>query len=90
MWGTQASAAADFADRYFPRAEIVVKGHFHRTGIWRKRGRLIVNLGAYMNPCPAWWAEFDGTFFKVGKVEEKDAYRRGEIAGVWRLERLGF
>ena len=85
VWTTQAEAAANFAERYFPKAEIVVKGHFHRAGIWRKRGRLIVNLGAFMNPCPAYWADFDGSQFRCGKVDESAGYQLGSVAGVWRL-----
>jgi UDP-2,3-diacylglucosamine pyrophosphatase LpxH len=86
VWATQADAAAMFAERYFPRAEIIVKGHFHRAGIWHKRGKLVVNLGAFMNPCPAMWADFDGSLFRCGKVDESGPeYRLGEISGVWRV-----
>ena len=85
VWATQADAAADFAEKYFPKAQIVVKGHFHRSGIWWKRGKLIVNLGAFMNPCGAWWAEFDGSHFRCGRVEEGVDTRMGEVLGAWRL-----
>ena len=85
VWTMQAEAAADFAERYFPKAEIVVKGHFHRSGIWQKRGKLIVNLGAFMNPCPACWADFDGSQFRCGRVDEAGEYRMGAVSGVWRL-----
>ncbi len=88
VWALQSEAAARFAEGYFPRAEIVVKGHFHRAGIWRRRGKLVVNLGAFMNPCPALWAEFDGSFFSVGQVDEGAEYRKGGVKGVWRLSSL--
>ena len=87
VWAGQADAAAAFAEKYFPKAEIVVKGHFHRSGIWKKRGRLIVNLGAFMNPCAAYWADFDGNQFRCGKIDESGVpYRLGEVSGVWRLQ----
>jgi len=85
VWFRQADAAAEFAERYFPNAQIVVKGHFHRSGIWRRRGKLIVNLGAFMNPCPACWAEYDGQQFRCGRVGEGTEYRLGQVSGVWRL-----
>ena len=85
VWTQQADVAADFAERYFPDAKIVVKGHFHRTGIWHKRGKLVINLGAFMNPCPAWWGEFDGGYFRCGKIEEGADYRMGKVFGCWRL-----
>lgn len=87
VWSMQAAAAADFAERYFPKAQIVVKGHFHRSGIWRKRGKLIVNLGAFMNPCRAYWADFDGSQFRCGRVDEGPECRMGDVSGVWRLAR---
>jgi UDP-2,3-diacylglucosamine pyrophosphatase LpxH len=85
VWTQQADVAADFATRYFPKAQIVVKGHFHRTGIWHKQGKLVVNLGAFLPPCPAWWAEYDGGFFRCGKIEEGSDYRMGAVLGMWRL-----
>jgi UDP-2,3-diacylglucosamine pyrophosphatase LpxH len=86
VWTTQADAAAAFSGRYFPQAEIVIKGHFHRAGIWHQRGRLVINLGAFMNPCPALWAEYHDGLLRCGKIDESGpAYRPGEIAGLWRL-----
>lgn len=91
VWATQADAAADFAERYYPRAEVVIKGHFHHSGIWRKRGRLVINLGAFMNPCRAMWAEYDGGLLRCGKVDERGPdYRLGEVAGAWRLAAAGW
>lgn len=86
VWATQADAAAAFAGRYFPAAEIVIKGHFHRPGIWRKRGRLVLNLGAFMNPCAALWADFDGWQLRCGRVDESgEFFQMGRVKGVWRL-----
>ena len=85
MWTQQADVAADFAARYFPKAQIVVKGHFHRTGIWYRQGKLVVNLGAFLPPCPAWWAEYEDGYFRCGKIEESADYRMGAVLGMWRL-----
>lgn len=85
VWTRQADVAANFASRYFPNAQIMVKGHFHRTGLWHRQGKLVVNLGAFLPPCPAWWAEYEGGYFRVGKIEEGEAYRMGTVLGVWRL-----
>jgi UDP-2,3-diacylglucosamine pyrophosphatase LpxH len=91
VWATQADAAADFAERYFPRAEVVIKGHFHHSGIWRKRGRLVINLGAFMTPCRAMWAEYDGGLLRCGKVDERGPdYRLGQVTGAWRLAETGW
>ena len=86
VWTRQADVAAEFTERYFPKAEIVVKGHFHRTGIWHKRGKLILNLGAFLPPCAAWIAEFDGEYFRCAKIEEGSDYRAGRVLGTWRVQ----
>lgn len=46
-WLSCAHRAENFARRYFPEAEVVVLGHFHRFGNWRMRHRHILNTGAW-------------------------------------------
>ena len=87
VWATQADAAAQFAEQYFPKAEVMIKGHFHRAGIWNRRGKLVINLGAFMNPCPALWGDFDGQQLRCGRVEESGKnFEMGKVLGVWRLK----
>ncbi len=86
VWALQADAAAAFAERYFPRAEAIIIGHFHHTGIWRRGGRLIVNGGAFLNPCAAWWLEYRDGWLSCGRIDESvEPFRRGEVFGVWRF-----
>lgn len=86
VWATQADAAAAFAERYFPRAETIVIGHFHRTGIWRRGGRLIVNSGAFLPPCAAWWLDYRDGWLSCGRIDESPPLSRcGETLGVWRF-----
>ncbi len=46
-WLTCARRAERFARRYFPEAQTVVLGHFHRFGNWQLRRRHILNTGAW-------------------------------------------
>lgn len=86
VWATMAEAGGMYADRYFPDAEILVLGHFHRSGIWNRRGRLIINTGAFIDPCGLMFAELrDGMLTCVEIDESADCYRPGNILGVWRL-----
>jgi len=86
VWAIQGDVAAQFAERYFPKAEVVIIGHFHRTGIWNRRGKLILNLGAYLTPGAARWAEYSGGMLTCGKVDESgDPFQLGERLGVWRM-----
>lgn len=85
-WLTQADAAVDFADKFFPHAEVLVIGHFHRSGIWKKRGRLVLNSGAYLPPADALWIDYDKGFLTCGKVlETPDRYTRGPASATWRI-----
>ncbi len=38
-----------FARRFFPEAEVVVLGHFHRSGRWRYGNRCILNTSAWFS-----------------------------------------
>lgn len=84
VWWCQADKAAGFAEQYFPRAEVVVIGHFHRPGLWRKRGRIVVNTGAFVRPHSARWVEWDGRELSSGKVVERDGMHcRGAGKTIW-------
>lgn len=53
-WLTCGSRAERFARRFFPEAETVVLGHFHRSGHWKYGNRHIFNTGAWFKhatPC---------------------------------------
>ena len=85
-WLTQADAADDFSNKFFPRAEVIVIGHFHRSGIWHKRGRLVINTGAYLPPGDALWVEWNQGWLSCGKVlESPDRYTLGPAKARWRI-----
>lgn len=85
-WLTQADAAVDFSNKFFPRAEVIVIGHFHRSGIWHKRGRLVINTGAYLPPGDALWVEWNQGWLSCGKVlESPDRYTLGPAKARWRI-----
>jgi len=69
-WASQGRLAADFCERYFPKVELIVIGHFHCSGVRRVRGRTIVNLGSFVVPGRAKWAEWDGKSLTTGDVSE--------------------
>ena len=49
-WNTLPHAANQFAKEHAPSARFFVFGHIHRAGIWRRRGRVVINTGAYGFP----------------------------------------
>jgi predicted phosphodiesterase len=83
-WRNQATAGADFCDRYFPAAEFLFIGHFHWGGSWKVKGRRIINTGSFLNPGRAYWAEVADGEVTYGIVDEKDGCcRKGRVLERW-------
>lgn len=85
-WVRHATATAGFADRYFPQAEIIMVGHFHWPGVWRRGGKVVINTGAFVSPHPAWWAEWNDGWLRCGRVDEGASWTIGRTTGVWRFD----
>lgn len=84
VWWDQANRAEAFLRRYFPQAEVLVLGHFHRRGVWERNDALVINTGAFVNPHGAKWVCYADGWLKTGKVEEREGeFLRGETAEVW-------
>ena len=49
-WARMPFLAARFADQYAPEANFVVIGHAHKSGIWRLRGKTVINTGSFEGP----------------------------------------
>lgn len=85
-WAVQGSAGARFCEDYFPKAEVMVIGHFHRHGSWLRGGRRVINTGSFMSPGRAHWVEWEAGWLSRGVIlEEPGIYRKGEILDVWRF-----
>jgi predicted phosphodiesterase len=85
-WLGRANAAARFCDLYFPQAEALVFGHFHRHGLWRRDGRLLVDTGSFMNPGRAHWVEWNGGLLTRGEIDETpESCALGRRLDVWRF-----
>ena len=84
-WITQASAGAKFCDAYFPNAEVLVIGHFHRHGSWMSRGRHVINTGSFTNPGRAHWVEWNDGWLSRGVIDETpESCQKGRTLDVWR------
>jgi hypothetical protein len=85
-WASQGAKAAEFLERYFPAAEVMVIGHFHWPGRWHIGDKLVINTGTFVSPNAAHWVEWQGGLLRRGRVIEKDGIcRMGEALDVWRL-----
>jgi len=88
-WLRQGIEGARFCERYFPDAEILVIGHFHRAGCWRRNGRVVVNTGAFLSPgracCVDWFAAQGRLTWTDIDESDPNAFRAGAIRETWRL-----
>ncbi len=68
-WLSCGRRAEAFARRFFPQAEVLVLGHFHRSGRWTYGRRTIVNTGAWFKHATPWLADLqDGHLVDYRKV----------------------
>ena len=82
----QAGPGAKFCADYFPKAELLMIGHFHWSGSWLRDGRRIVNTGSFMSPGRACWAEWNSGWLSWGVIDEApDLYRKGKTLDVWNF-----
>ncbi|MEM9294302.1 MAG: metallophosphoesterase [Planctomycetota bacterium] len=49
-WSQVPDLAGAFLDRYRPETKVLVFGHSHREGVWRRGGRLLINTGSFGFP----------------------------------------
>lgn len=76
VWARLPGIASDFMDEFRPQAEVLIFGHTHRPRVWRRRGRLLVNTGAFVTFASPLMVEFTPQGLTVHRVELKD--------GQWR------
>jgi predicted phosphodiesterase len=50
FWRAVPGLAAGFLERYAPEARVIVMGHSHRQGLWRRGGRTVMNTGSFGFP----------------------------------------
>ena len=76
--------AAAFAEQHRPNAKCFLFGHTHRAGIWRRRGRTLINTGSFLPYSGMLLADLDGGELAVRKIERRgrDFYPGAVVRGV--------
>ena len=86
-WSMQGILGARFCDCYFPRAEVLIIGHFHCNGCWLKNRRLVINTGSFTTPGRAHWVEWNQGVLTRGLIKETpELYHCGRTLGTWRFD----
>lgn len=71
-WLTCGRRAHRFAEQFFPEAETVVLGHFHRSGHWHYKKRHIYNTGAWFKHATPYCLDMqDATIISYKKLNLK-------------------
>ncbi len=64
--------AADFCERFFPQAKLMVFGHTHWPGVWQRGGRTVMNAGGYLSLGGSRVVDLDDGKVSVRKVGSGD------------------
>lgn len=87
-WFRTPNLAANLAAKHRPRAELVIIGHTHFPGIWRRQNRTVINTGAFTPPFGATAVDFVGDHVDVrAVVRTRDGFGVGRIVRTLRPDR---
>jgi predicted phosphodiesterase len=85
-WLHQGRMGDLFCEMYFPKAEILIIGHFHHRGCWRSGKRTVINTGSFLNPGRAMWVEWNDGWLKHGMIHESpETCTLGPALDTWRF-----
>jgi len=68
-WRRFPREAEKFMEQYAPSAKVLVTGHTHRQGVWRRGERTIINTGAYAFPAKPRVVRMEGDRLTVHHVD---------------------
>ena len=76
-WWNYPRDAAMFLERYAPTTNVIITGHTHHQGIWKRGGRTIINTGGFAFPAKPRTVIIEGSTIKIHRIQrEGDTYRR--------------
>lgn len=79
VWARLASTASDFVREFRPQAQVLVFGHTHRSQVWRRGGRLLINTGAFVTFARSQMVEISGKTLTVHPLHlSDDRWRIGQ------------
>ncbi len=79
-WFHSPTLAAELAARYRPEARVIIFGHTHWPGVWRRGPRILINTGAFTPPLGARLIDFAGEWIEVRSVLRTGAvFRPGPL-----------
>lgn len=78
-WRQFPALAVAFADAFASEASYIILGHTHRPGIWRMRGRTVINTGSFGFPGSPRAVVIEPGRLEIRRIEWRgDVYRLGD------------
>jgi predicted phosphodiesterase len=89
-WWHTPSLAADLMKLFRPQAQVILIGHTHYPGVWRRSGRVIVNTGSFLNYMNALAAIIEGERLEVRWVNQRNGrFTLGKVKEVFNVPKTG-
>ncbi len=82
FWMETPSRAAGLAAMFRPEAKVVVIGHTHYPGVWKRDGRIVINTGAYLPFSTRLAVQIED-----GRIVVRQVVRRGKDFALGRTRR---
>ncbi|MFM7181637.1 MAG: hypothetical protein ACKO2G_09260 [Verrucomicrobiales bacterium] len=91
IWKNGPERVAMWMEEFTPRAKVLIMGHTHRAGMWFRRGRWIINTGAFHPFTKPHFVESEpGRLRLVEVVRSQDAFQSGRIRGSLQRSESGW
>jgi hypothetical protein len=89
-WWQTPTLAADLMKLFRPQAHVILIGHTHYPGVWRRSGRLIVNTGSFLNYMGAQAAIIEGDRLEIRLVNQQNGnFTLGKVKETFQIPKAG-
>lgn len=86
VWQGMGREGLGFLEHSGEGAKVLVCGHFHRAGIWERKGKVMINTGAFMKGSRPWAVDLDERMLTARALRLSDgSFEIGEVKGRWIL-----
>jgi predicted phosphodiesterase len=86
VWNEMGRGGLRFLEHSGEGAKVLVCGHFHRAGIWERRGKVMINTGAFMKGSRPWAVDLHEGMLTASALRLSDgSFVMGEVKGRWIL-----
>jgi len=86
-WYRLPRSAVDLADNHRPKARFLVMGHTHYSGIWTRRGRVVINTGSFLPWLGRLCVDLHPDRLRVRRIRRRNGqFTPGRVIRTWHLD----